>query len=74
MLQALIRSRFSTSISCMGCGKAGQVQWEENARPNMRGPQRVLIGVSTGFRQGPLQPMSHDPAIVCDDCGTAQPD
>lgn len=73
MLQTLTRSRFSTSISCMGCGKAGQVQWEENAQPSMRGAQRTLIGVSRGFRPGPIQ-QSRDPAIVCDVCGTAQPD
>lgn len=74
MLQTLTRSQFSTAIFCAGCGKLGQVRWEENSQPNSRGPQRTLIGVSRGFRQGALQPMSHDPAIVCEDCGTSQPD
>lgn len=73
MLQTLTRSQFFNAISCMGCGKTGQVQWEENSRPNMRGPQRILIAVPAGFRQGATQ-QSRDPAIVCEDCGTAQRD
>lgn len=73
MLQTLTRSQFSTAISCMGCGKPGQVIWEESSQPNRHGPLRTLIAMPLGFRQGAVQP-SRDPAIICEDCGTAQQD
>jgi hypothetical protein len=72
-MQTLTRSQFSTSISCISCGKPGLVQWEENSQPNAQGPQRSLIGISAGFHRGPPQ-MSRDPAIICDDCGATQQD
>lgn len=68
------RVQFSNAITCPGCGKIGNVYWEENATPSERGLERSLIRVSDGFRHDPQLHKGRDPAIICTDCGTQQQD
>jgi hypothetical protein len=68
------RDQFNVALSCAGCGQAGFARWEENG-PNHKGPQRMLVGLSAGFRHEPKQPQkSGDPAIYCVRCNTVQSD
>jgi hypothetical protein len=72
-LDNISRDQFSVALSCPGCGQTGFARWEENG-PSHNGPQRSLIVLSGGFRQGPKQQQSGDPAIFCTRCDTQQPD
>jgi hypothetical protein len=69
------REKFTNRLRCEGCGRSGDITWEEQAGADRTGgAQRRLIGVSEGFGHHPGRTASGDPAIVCAFCGTTQLD
>jgi hypothetical protein len=69
------REQFSVPLKCPKCDHAGSVVWEETIGPGrQRGPERILILLASGFRQGEGTTRSGDPSIVCNHCDTVQPD
>jgi hypothetical protein len=43
------REKFAIKIRCPTCSQIGSATWEENAEMSERGPNAVLLGVSSGF-------------------------
>jgi Zn ribbon nucleic-acid-binding protein len=69
------RDQFTVGITCPHCAQPGAVVWEENTLDNRKdGIQRTLVRVPSGFHVQDGTTASGDPLIVCDRCGTLQPD
>jgi hypothetical protein len=69
------REKFTVDNQCPHCGQPGRMAWEENGGADLaRGPERKFIAASEGFHPQTGRPGSGDPLIVCERCGTFQPD
>ena len=71
----MARDQFAVPIKCSSCGQVGSAEWDRLCRfePGV-GFRRRLVLVSSGFRNEFASTPSRDPKIVCDVCGTVQPE
>lgn len=59
------------SLHCRKCGSSGTAVWESEAAALLEG--RRLVSLSDGFYHRPLVGAGLA-EIICDHCGTGQPD
>jgi DNA-directed RNA polymerase subunit RPC12/RpoP len=67
------RAQFTVEIECPKCGQKGHAIWERDA-PNPQGLQPKLLSLPVGFSERVRTNLTELPEIVCDKCGTVQPD
>ena len=68
------RAQFTVEIECPKCGHKGPAIWEKDALPNPQWLQPTLLSLPVGFSQHVRTYLTEFPEIVCDKCGTVQPD
>jgi DNA-directed RNA polymerase subunit RPC12/RpoP len=68
------RAQFTVEIECPKCGHKGHAIWEKDARPDPRTLPPTLLSLPAGFSERVRTNLTELPEIVCDKCGTVQPD
>lgn len=58
----------STNITCPKCNAVGVVVWETG------GPERILVSLTRNFYERLSKKPPFQIELVCDGCGTAQPE
>ena len=68
------REQISALLICPECWQTGVAFWEEVALQNPDGLHRTLVSLTDGFHHRERKNLPGGPEIICDGCGTVQPD
>jgi hypothetical protein len=68
------REQISVLPICPKCYQTGVALWEEAALQNPDGLHRTLVSLTDGFYHRVRKNLIKVPEIICDSCGTVQPD
>ena len=60
------------AIICPKCGNRGSIAWDDIAAPD--GDRKELIGITGGFYERLSKKAPYPIELVCNNCGTSEPD
>ena len=68
------RKQFPVKMQCPKCQQTGTAIWEETRLPNPRGLQPILLSLPGGFYLRVKNTVLEGTEVVCNKCGTVQPE